>query len=121
MSAEFIPLPRTRLVDLRKRFVLSPARRQAFIVTSLILFVLAAIFPADSRDLASSTRSAAASWLTPCDLVACEQAKAHNQEHQDEGQGDVSADSVRYRDGVGFIIPSRPEQRSGSHGLSQPF
>jgi hypothetical protein len=122
MSAEFIAVSRLRLADLRTRLAHSPAWRQAFIVFSLVLFVLAAMFPADSRDLASSGRSSAASsWLTPCDLVACEQAKARRGQQEIQEQGESPGDSVRYREGTGFIVPTRPEQHSDSPGLSQPF
>ena len=112
--------PLHRLPRIGKLPGLSARWKQALVLSALVLFVLATMFPADSREFAPG-RPVGLSWVTPCDLVDCEQNKAVRGEREAEMPGESPGDSVRYRDGVGFVIPVGPKQHPDSPGLSKPF
>lgn len=92
---------------------LSSGWKQAFILLSLVLFVLSAIFPANSGEDASGGSMAIPS---PREVLFCD----GNPKGRDDAH-EGAADQVRYVDGLGFVIPRSTGQGNPSLKLSEHF
>lgn len=114
MSAGLIPTFHRCLGKSGRWRELSSGWRQAFVLLVLLLFVFAAIFPANSRGILASETSVPVP--TPCELLFCD-----GSPRKANDAGESPADEVRYVDGVGFVVPGPAGQRGSSPELSEHF